>query len=203
MAKRGRKKRAMSAPRAKSQRKWSPLVIPHYGGFKRSATRAAGGLRRFVKKDYLIDNFLSFGSVSAGQIGGNFIAEMVPIKQPLLKALANIIAGLLVSGFAGKYQKIALVGAGIGANGIQRAMKQLFPQLPYLSGETLEITQADVQRAVDTGAISQAEGAALLNTMSGEIRRMAGYTSDENLLGTMAQMAGESLESQFITTNDM
>lgn len=203
MARRKHKKRGMVAPKAKrSAGRWQPLVIPHYGGFKRSVGSAAGGLKRFVKKDYLIDNFMNFGSVTAGQVGGNFIAEMVPLKQPLLKALTNIIAGLLVAGIAGKYQKIALIGAGIGSNGIQRAMKQLFPTLPYLSGESLEITQADVQRAVDTGAISQAEGAALLNTMSGEIRRMAGYT-DENLLGTMAHMAGEGLETQFITTNDM
>lgn len=203
MARKGKKRSAPRAKRGGGAGRWSPLVIPHYGGFKRSVAKTAGGLKRFVKKDYLIDNFMNFGSVTVGQVGGNFIAEIVPVKQPLLKALANIVAGLLVAGIAGKYQKIALVGAGIGANGIQRAMKQLFPTLPYLSGETLEITREDVQRAVDTGAISQAEGAALLNTMSGEIRRIAGYVDEDNLLGKMAHMAGEGLETQFITTDDM
>jgi hypothetical protein len=196
-----RKKGRKSGAALKRSRKSVPAIyfpqVPRMGAARRPAMR----LPRMPRPAALLNNVMNGGSVLAGEMLGNFISGVVPVKQALMQAAINIAIGMVVVGTAGRYQKIALVGAGCMANGINKTVRNLFPAIPYLSGETLQITPNDVQRAVDTGAISQDEGAALLATMQGEMRRYG--ESDAELMGAMYDLSGDGtpLEAQFVTTD--
>jgi hypothetical protein len=163
--------------------------------------------RKMLSKSNLMENMVLFASVAAGSMGSNFISTITPGKQPIFKALSPILAGLVITMLAGKNRMIATVGAGIGAGGILKTMKQLFPTIPYLSGEVsteLQITPADVQKALSDGTINNAEAAALLESMQGYVEDEAGNRSlgASMIAGGMgaSMIAGE--EGDFLTTED-
>jgi len=163
--------------------------------------------RKILAKSNIMENMVLFASVAAGSMGSNFISTITPGKQPLIKAISPILAGLIITMLAGKNRMIATVGAGIGAGGILKTMKQLFPTIPYLSGEIseqLQITPADVQKALSDGTINDLEAAALLDSMQGYIENDSGETElgASMIAGGMgaSMIAGE--EGDFLTTED-
>jgi hypothetical protein len=175
---------------------------------KRHSSRMRGfSPRKMLSKSNLMENMVLFASVAAGSMGSNFISTITPGKQPIFKALSPILAGLLITMLAGKNRMIATVGAGIGAGGILKTMKQLFPTIPYLSGEVseeLQISPADVQKALSDGTINNDEAAALLESMQGYIENEAGERSlgASMIAGGMgaSMIAGD--EGDFLTTED-
>ena len=175
---------------------------------RRSSSRMRGfSPRKMLAKSNLMENMVLFASVAAGSMGSNFISTITPGKQPLFKAISPILAGLIITMLAGKNRMIATVGAGIGAGGILKTMKQLFPTIPYLSGEIseeLQITPADVQKALTDGTINDSEAAALLDSMAGYIEndygdRRLGASMISGGMGA-SMISGE--EGDFLTTED-
>lgn len=175
---------------------------------RRSGSRMRGfSPRKILAKSNIMENMVLFASVAAGSMGSNFISTITPGKQPLIKAISPILAGLIITMLAGKNRMIATVGAGIGAGGILKTMKQLFPTIPYLSGEIseeLQITPADVQKALADGTINDLEAAALLESMQGYLEtddgeRELGASMIAGGMGA-SMIAGE--EGDFLTTED-
>ena len=207
-AKKGKQKPKLRGRKvAKSKTKKTRAMIPagsremvFMGKQKRRRHSRMGGFsaKKLIAKSNIMENMILFASVAAGSMGSNFISGITPGKQPMIKAVSPIIAGLLITMLAGKNRMIATIGAGIGAGGLLKTMKQLFPTIPYLSGEIseeLQITPADVQKALTDGTINDSEAAALLESMHGYIENEAG----ETYLGA-PMIAGE--EGDFLTTED-
>lgn len=172
---------------------------------RRNSSRMRGfSPRKMLSKSNLMENMVLFASVAAGSMGSNFISTITPGKQPIFKALSPILAGLIITMLAGKNRMIATVGAGIGAGGLLKTMKQLFPTIPYLSGEVsaeLQISPADVQKALSDGTINNEEAAALLESMDGYMENSAGERSlGASMVMGASMIAGE--EGDFLTTED-
>ena len=173
---------------------------------RRSSSRMRGfSPRRMLAKSNIMENMILFASVAAGSMGSNFVSTITPGKQPLIKAISPILAGLIITMLAGKNRMIATVGAGIGAGGILKTMKQLFPTIPYLSGEIseeLQITPADVQKALTDGTINDLEAAALLESMQGYLENDNGdrRLGKSMIMGQSMIAGGE--EDDFLTTED-
>ena len=198
----GKKRRSKSAGKKRSP----AMMVPKFymGAQKPTIRRSVSRVKSQFAPKYLMNNLANGGAVLGGTMAGNFLSGMLPIKQPLMSGLANTAIGLVIVAIAGRQEKLALVGSSIMANGYQKIAKNLFKNIPYLSGEQLEITPQDVQRAIETGAITQDQGAALLATMSGDLRQYA--QDDSALLGRLAEMSGfssfgASMESKFVTTD--
>jgi len=175
---------------------------------RRKSSRMRGfSPRKMLSKSNIMENMILFASVAAGSMGSNFISTITPGKQPLIKSISPILAGLIITMLAGKNRMIATVGAGIGAGGILKTMKQLFPTIPYLSGEIseeLQISPADVQKALADGTINNSEAAALLESMQGYLENEAGERSlgASMIAGMGASMIAGGEESDFLTTED-
>ena len=185
-----RKKTRKQAVRKTVRRNAAPktkrVLIPYYGAEKKPAPKKRRSIKKVLSKDYIIENLTSSGMVALGGMGANAISSFIPIKQPMAKQAINIIAGLVVSGIAGKNKKLALAGAGMSANGMIKLMQTAFPTIPYLSGEDVDISIADVQRAIESGAVSVDEGTALIDAMSGNSSEDSDY-----LMGASMDYSGE------------
>ena len=216
--KRGKSKPKQRGPKvARKKKSQSRAVVPanrhadliFMGKKKRRGGSRMRGFspRKLLSKSNLMENMVLFASVAAGSMGSNFISTITPGKQPIFKALSPILAGLIITMLAGKNRMIATVGAGIGAGGLLKTMKQLFPTIPYLSGDVnteLQISPADVQKALSDGTINNDEAAALLESMQGYIENSSGERSlgASMIAGGMgaSMIAGE--EGDFLTTED-
>lgn len=104
---------------------------------KRSYKKKAGkAIRRIATSKGMQDTLMKGGGVVAGAVGAGVLANYVPIKDPRIKAVMPIVAGLLLSNvkmFRGKMGQAMTLGM-VAAGGLA-IVKQFAPQVPVLAGE--------------------------------------------------------------------
>lgn len=104
---------------------------------KKSYKKKAGkAIRRIASSKGMQDTLMKGGGVVAGAVGAGVMANYVPIKDPRIKAIMPIVAGLLLSNvkmFKGKMGQAMTLGM-VAAGGLA-IVKQFAPQVPVLAGE--------------------------------------------------------------------
>lgn len=113
----------------------------------------------------VMNELQSIGIGAAGAVGGTMIGNAIPIADPRLKAIMPLIAGILLSGF-GKSAMLKKLAYGMSIGGALSTIKAIAPNIPMLAGEesAMQITPSDIEQAVLTGAITPAQGQALLSS---------------------------------------
>ncbi len=93
-------------------------------------------IRRIATSKGMQDTLMEGAGVVSGAVGAGVLANYVPIKDPRIKALMPIVAGLLLSNvkmFRGKMGKSMTLGM-VAAGGLA-IVKQFAPNVPVLAGE--------------------------------------------------------------------
>jgi hypothetical protein len=102
---------------------------------RRSHRRYHGGFMG-IRMPNIMSIVTEVGGVAGGAVGSSFVANMVPIANPKIKALIPLALGIVLSnsklGKSGFGKGIALGSIAVGTISL---VKQFAPQLPLLTGD--------------------------------------------------------------------
>lgn len=153
-----------------------------------------------------ITQTLMYGAMSAaGAIGGGFIANMIPLPDPRMKAALPLAmgVGLSMTKF-GQQKQFQPMIAGLLTVGTLSLIKQFAPQIPMLAGEEDMITDDE---ALDLLGLDEEDDLDLLGQedIEDEDLDLLGITAEE---GDLDELTGDSVEigeedEDFITSADI
>lgn len=92
---------------------------------KRKTTRRRRNISRPMKrKTKITDRLMDAAAVGGGMIAGQYLGNLIPVREPMAKNAILIGAGVLLGGM------VPDIGVGIAAAGVQGLAAQVLPGLP-------------------------------------------------------------------------
>jgi len=190
------KKRAVKRTRRKSTKKSNPKKKGRKRMAKKKTTKKRRR-RRGNPNGKGIQQTLMYGALSAaGAIGGGFVANMIPLPDPRMKAALPLAmgVGLSMTKF-GQQKQLQPMIAGLLTVGTLSLIKQFAPQIPMLAGEGEE-DLIDDDEALDLLGLEDYDEEDDLDLL--------GVTADEDDLD---ELTGDSVDvsgdDDFITSADI
>jgi hypothetical protein len=152
--------------------------------------------------------------VIGGAVGGNVLANVVPIANTKIKSSIPLLLGIVLAIAGAKNKMLRALGLGMSAIGGVRLVREFVPNMPLLASEPAKLSLADAQNALRLGVISQAEYDTVKGALLGGPTQYAGADEipfhegeDDDVAGDYDVAGDDEMSSDetspFVTTQDV